>query len=722
MQGHEHMHSDGTAGHSDKPNDDEGQLRRVGDLMERFGCTFESAYRTAQRHRDNMGACEEEMETKMRPCLVAIEVRHRQRAYLKDLVSKSVTVDSFQLPFFRPEMLHEHPKLFPTLTWEEVMRLINKNGGIRVFFIDVDQYPACGQEAYERFYQDSIIAEGFLDILAFVTSTDGLAPLVDFLHHRHFGQSRGPVCSSGSGVTSLSSSPSENTAHDLQAKTRRTRILLGNDTRTSVTQRQNKEGMQLTLKEHGLQYIKGVSGRSADVVKELRREADIQFPVIVKPISGAGSEFVTLCYNDEDIDVAFGVSVGVKTTQNTEASYMMLQEYIQGHEYVVNVVTYQGVHVVSDVWRSWKYPYSVHSSRLRPSLEHKLTIAYNALGEGRQPLAVDTTVLLYDRVEFVHDLAQLPEESEERRVVAYTLKCLDALGMRQGCSHCELRVDCRSDSPNFNTPVLIELNARMLGDVPRATKFVGYDQHTLIVYLVMCAAAISEETSFEHAKSLGFASELSQETGAGDGAEEARSLLPWPPAPLLYRSLSADVTRHVLFLSAEQESHLCPPGFKAVQSLRTFNSFTRGSLLERMKTGETLTVSKTFDLLSSPGAIVLEGTSEEILQDTEYIRRVENNISSEWMSLLERAITALCSIRLPLSSHTIELADISTAHQQEWFHELGEDVVTAITEYQAARQDFIDYFTQSEPPLFIPLAFDKFFAALGVREVIYSWQ
>ncbi|EAN79732.1 hypothetical protein, conserved [Trypanosoma brucei brucei TREU927] len=702
--------------------DNEDYARLINYLVDNFGCSWESAQCTVRRHWPNVDACVADLRRKERPCLVAVEVYLLQREHMQDLAKSLLPIDSSQLPCFSKANLNGRSKGYPLLTWAEVAEKINSGPGIEVHFVDTDAADVLdGPAAYEDFYQRKVVTEGFSDIVAFVTAVDGVVPLVDYLHRRHFGDPdtrRLAYPYGGSGrCCRVPRSISETYARahaqvpccaDAALSTaRRTRILLGNDPATSVSKRQDKSSMQNTLKEHGLLYIKGFSGRDVGEMKRQMRRERIMFPVIVKPVSGAGSEFVTLCYDENDVDIAFAVSSEVQTTQQTDASHMLLQEYIEGPEYVVNVVSYMGIHVVSDVWKSWKYPYPVKSTRLRPSVEKKLMQSYLTSGRGREPVPHTTTVLMYDRIEFVHELSKLPASSEERRVVAYTLKCLDALGLQQGCSHCEVRVDNRPGSSTKGMPVLIELNARMLGDVPRATSFVGYDQYKLMMYLLLCASSIPED-EFSRL-------DVSGEHCGGD----SRDALPWPPAPQLYNSLKVDVTLHVVFVRAAESSYLCIPGFRAIQALPTYKNLTRNSTLEDLKPGMLLAVCKTFDLLTSPGAIVMEGTDDDIRRDTAYIRRVENKDMREWKDMIDAAVGILNSVYVPLSStqvHTPLLASAPAASNARM--ELCVAASSLIQSYERARLRVFDYFETMEPPLFIPMEYGEKLRRLDATQLI----
>ncbi|RNF15238.1 Phosphoribosylamine--glycine ligase [Trypanosoma cruzi] len=704
--------------------------QRAYETLRRLGCSEETASRLLYRWWPDIEGCVEELRRRRMPSLMALEVFSQQRNYFRNLSKSMLPIGKTQLPCFREEHLDEPSSGYPTLTWGEVAERINSSPEVEIFFLDVESGIITDFDSYEEYYQNNILAEGFMDIVAFTTTVDGLVPLVDYLHARHFGGMlppractlRGPCVLSSNGRSinftsgiSLGNDVTRTIRSEqviLQPPRRRTRILLGNDVLTSVKQRQDKDGMQRALKAHGLTHIRGISGFSAADAKRWRREQKIPFPVIVKPVSGAGSELVTICYSDEEIDTAFSLTRNVRTTQMTDASHMLLQEYIEGQEYVVNIVSYNGKHVVSDVWKSWKYPISLYSTRLLPSVEERLRREYKCTGRGRLPVQQNSTALLYDRIEFVHNLSELDPSSEVRRVVAYTLQCVDALGMRQGCSHCEVRIDNRFGSVSQGMPILIELNPRMLGDTPRATPLVGYDQYMLLMYLVLSAAAIPEET---------FSPVHCCSHNSDDGRrkeEDMQGLLPWPPAPLLYKSLANEVSCHVVFLRAAECSVVCNPCIHDIIALPTFAYFTRGNIFDHLgKLGTLTSVEKTVDLLTSPVACVLIGPVEEIRRDTEYIRRVENKDLTAWLPLLNAALELRPAFQGQASTFPCPCSETSSdtklAKKERKLHPANN-----ASSFNAAVDEVVSFFTRMELPLFVPVDYFLKLKTLGLEHLV----
>lgn len=396
--------------------------------------------------------------------------------------------------------------------------------------------------------------------------------------------------------------------------------LLSNDPATAVPWRENKAGMHARLAECWLNHICSVPASSLEEALALMVEKGIRYPVVVKPVSGAGSEFVTLCSSDEEVATAFAICANVLTTQRTLARDMVVEEYIDGPEYVVNIVSFEGRHVVTDIWKSWKYPFESESTRMRSTMETAIKEKAAVDSTVAVPAVLRTVSLLYDRQEFVDSLDELAPASEERRVAAYTMACCTALGMINGCSHCEVRVDGRPGSPTHGQPILIELNPRMQGDAPRATQLVGYDQYTLLFYLSAVAAA------YEVPQPISYPPRVPTALAPGQATS-----LPWPPVPVLYRSLQPPpaaagpgrVTRHVVFLYATESGVVCGYGAKRVTDLPTFLRTTRSNVFTAPQPGFLSNIHRTVDLYSSPGACVMEGVAGDIERDTAVIRKLE---------------------------------------------------------------------------------------------------
>jgi len=74
------------------------------------------------------------------------------------------------------------------------------------------------------------------------------------------------------------------------------------------------------------------------------------FKVIVKPVDSAGSDDVTLCKSMNEVKKAFRQAMGKINHLGIENQSLLVQEYLQGTEYVVDTVSRNGVHKVVAVW------------------------------------------------------------------------------------------------------------------------------------------------------------------------------------------------------------------------------------------------------------------------------------------------------------------------------------------------------------------------------------
>lgn len=144
--------------------------------------------------------------------------------------------------------------------------------------------------------------------------------------------------------------------------------------------------------------------------------------VVVKPHRGVASESVRLCHSREQVeqawhDITSSAVFGARSQQHTT---VVVQEFLRGTEYAVDVVSRNGQHKVAAIWRYDKRP------------------ANGAAFCYFQTKLVDAT-------------------SDEHAVAVcdYVRTTLDALGVQWGLSHNEVIV-----TSNTNQPMLVEVNCR----------------------------------------------------------------------------------------------------------------------------------------------------------------------------------------------------------------------------------------------------------------------
>lgn len=180
-----------------------------------------------------------------------------------------------------------------------------------------------------------------------------------------------------------------------------------------------KNCMQDALRDYGIRYIRSWIVKDKDEALKYYRAEKLQ-GCVVKPLRGAGSVGVRLCDNESDLLAALDETLGGSNFFGTEIDCVCLQERIVGTEYIVNTVSYEGVHRLSSVWRYEKR---------------------RVAGGGN----------VYD-----YCIAKSELTAGDNRMIRYAFDVADAIGIKFGAVHGEYMVDEKG-------PVLIEVNCRAMG-------------------------------------------------------------------------------------------------------------------------------------------------------------------------------------------------------------------------------------------------------------------
>lgn len=424
-----------------------------------------------------------------------------------------------------------------------------------------------------------------------------------------------------------------------------------NDFRTAAWRR-DKFAQQERLRRSGLTCIKS---RIAESVDDAVRIATTEFtpdefPIVVKPTAAAGSEFVELCHDVDDVRRVCTAAWDAPTQQILPVRAVVLQEFVVGQEYVVDAVSCDGVAVFTDLWLSSKFPAAVFApddpgTPADPPLPGGEKAAGDeGAGEGdgsggesahasaaaaARPPRRSARSILYDTQFFVPECGPRPHSPNSEchrafRVAEYTGRCLTALGHRWGPSHCEVMLLARN-----NEPCLIELNPRLQGDTPRSGAYVGYDQATLTAYLVANRFNPSAWPPpgigpfYDSRKRFDF---YASSAGFDPPPEIVDRMATWHPV---------EPTRGVAFLWCRHHSLVSEAAKAALENPRllpTFSKWTRCMFQTTPQKGMLWRCPPTMDLMNGPGAIIFDGPKEAILADIAVVRAVE---SSEIVVLLE---------------------------------------------------------------------------------------
>ncbi len=193
--------------------------------------------------------------------------------------------------------------------------------------------------------------------------------------------------------------------------------LPGNPSSSSLLH-QNKDQMQEALRKRGLRSIRGKVVHNREEVEDWWRELGAA-RVVVKPVAGAGSGLHFCNSLEETLAAAEAEFAGVDYFGRREGALIM-QERVEGTEYIVNTVSRDGIHRVTDIW------------------------VYDKVSRGQSG-----NVYNYARI-----LRKL--EAGHQELVEYAYQVLDALDFRYGPSHGEYMMTEAG-------PVLIEVGARPMG-------------------------------------------------------------------------------------------------------------------------------------------------------------------------------------------------------------------------------------------------------------------
>lgn len=174
-----------------------------------------------------------------------------------------------------------------------------------------------------------------------------------------------------------------------------------------------------------------------DVERFLREKpkSDV-FKAVVKPVEGAGSDGVFICNSPKEVRDAYKSLEGTKNVLGLTNYSVLLQEYLRGDEYVVDTVSRSGVHKCVAIW---KY-------------DKRMFNGSPVVYFGMRLMPIDAEPILVDMVKYIFGV-------------------LDALGIRNGAIHSEVKMEDRG-------PVLIEANCRLHGGegtwAPMAEACLGY--------------------------------------------------------------------------------------------------------------------------------------------------------------------------------------------------------------------------------------------------------
>lgn len=189
-----------------------------------------------------------------------------------------------------------------------------------------------------------------------------------------------------------------------------------NDT-SLIEHRRNKFLMQERLKECGLNYIPQFYSKNISEILDYYEKSFIN-SVVVKPLKSSMGDNVYFCKNKEDVQKSCSSILESQNIFTEVNNGILIQKYIEGEEYVINTVSCDGKHFISDIWK-------VHKKNNTASYD------YCEIMQKDYCLAYDD-------------------------LVNYSKKVLDALAIKNAASHIEVKY-------SGNNVILIEIGVRLMG-------------------------------------------------------------------------------------------------------------------------------------------------------------------------------------------------------------------------------------------------------------------
>lgn len=214
--------------------------------------------------------------------------------------------------------------------------------------------------------------------------------------------------------------------------------------------RRDKYQMGECVRRHGVRAAKQARVQSwpqvAAFVEDLRPSP---FKVIIKPIRSSGSDHVYLCESEEELHRRFDEILGHQNQLGFVNDAVVVQEFLEGKEYVVDTVSRRGKHKVVALWE----------------YDKRVFAGFNFVYFGMGSISGNSDV--------------------GQQLCEYVVKVLDALNIAEGAGHGEVIM-------TKTGPCLVEIGARCHGCegtfMPLADRCWGYNQVNALV-----SATISQQ-------------------------------------------------------------------------------------------------------------------------------------------------------------------------------------------------------------------------------------
>lgn len=179
--------------------------------------------------------------------------------------------------------------------------------------------------------------------------------------------------------------------------------------------------MKDAVSAHGLRVAKHARVDSMKSTEDTMLKLSLHYPIVLKTPSGMSTSDVYICMDEQDATAALEAIVqSLGGPDGRIESHALLEEYLVGTEFAVNLMAFEGSVRVTDMW------------------------VYKKTASARYQSA---------------DICN-PDDFPE--LVAYALRVARAVGIRIGAAHVELKAIKDGDG-RYVDPALIEVGARLSG-------------------------------------------------------------------------------------------------------------------------------------------------------------------------------------------------------------------------------------------------------------------
>jgi biotin carboxylase len=189
----------------------------------------------------------------------------------------------------------------------------------------------------------------------------------------------------------------------------------------SAAARRDKWAMAQALRRAGVPHLRQICSADPDEIDRWLRDTGLEHSrVVVKPPKSAATDNVHVVAEGVDWRPLFDQIYGLLNEFGLRNDAVLLQEYAEGTEYLIDSYSVDGTHGLVDVCR------------------------YTKVQKGDR-------IGIYDLVDFLP-----PEHPDVLELWPYTQQVLDAVGIRNGCCHTEVIITKEG-------PRLLEVGARPAG-------------------------------------------------------------------------------------------------------------------------------------------------------------------------------------------------------------------------------------------------------------------